>query len=54
MFYEADIMFKRELISMLKDSIVDEYMGFPMGKEMWDTLKAKLEVSDADNELYVM
>jgi hypothetical protein len=36
------------------DTIVDAYVPLQIDKEMWDALKAKYGVSDADSELYVM
>nr|CAE02415.2 OSJNBa0095E20.2 [Oryza sativa Japonica Group] len=39
---------------VLADNIVDVYMHMPSGKDMWDALEAKFEVSDAGSKLYVM
>ncbi|KAK1628183.1 hypothetical protein QYE76_002498 [Lolium multiflorum] len=47
-------MFKAALFSILGDNIVDPYMAFDHGKDVWDALEAKFGVSDAGTELYVM
>lgn len=46
--------FKGALLSVLDDSIVDSYMSFENGKDMWAALEAKFGASDAGSELYVM
>ena len=51
---KLDTLFKGALLSVLEDSIVDSYMSFDNGKDMWAALKAKFGASDADSELYVM
>lgn len=53
-FDEADNLFKWVLICILVDNIVEVYMDMPMGKNMWDALKTKFEVYDADSGLYIM
>jgi hypothetical protein len=53
-FNVADNLFKGALISIPADNIVDVYMDFPTGKEMWDALEAKFWVSNAGSELYIM
>ena len=49
-----DTLFKAALLSVLDDSIVDSYMSFDSGKDMWAALKATFGASGAGNELYVM
>ena len=49
-----DTLFKAALLSVLDDSIVDSYMLFDSGKDMWDALEATFGPSGAGNELYVM
>ncbi|KAK1681303.1 hypothetical protein QYE76_042151 [Lolium multiflorum] len=53
-FEKVDAMFKAALFSILGDNIVDSYMAFDHGKDVWDALEAKFGVSDAGTELYVM
>jgi hypothetical protein len=53
-FQHADMTFKAAILSVLGDSIVDAYVPLRTGKEMWNALEAKYEVSDAGSELYVM
>ena len=53
-FEMLDTLFKSALLSILDDSIVDSYMTFDTGKDMWDMLEAKFGDSDAGSELYVM
>jgi hypothetical protein len=53
-FQDVDTKFKRAIISVLGDSIVDAYVTLQTGKEMWDALGAKYGVFDAGSELYVM
>ena len=53
-FERVDIMFKTALLGIIDDSIVDPYMSFDNGKDMWAALEAKFGVSDAGSELYVM
>jgi hypothetical protein len=42
------------LFSIIADNMVDAYMTFNHGKDVWDALDAKFEVSDGGTELYVM
>src|SRR3954470_21437227 len=53
-FQKLDTTFKAALISILDDNIVDSYLSFRNGKDMWDALERKFGVSDAGSELYVM
>jgi hypothetical protein len=53
-FQHADTTFKAAILNMLGDSIVDAYVSLLTGKEMWDALEAKYEVSNAGSELYIM
>ena len=53
-FEKLDTLFKSALLSILDDSIVDSYMSFDTGIDMWDALEAKFGASDAGSELYVM
>ena len=53
-FEKLDTLFKSALLSILDDFIVDSYMFFDTGKDMWDALEAKFGASDAGSELYVM
>lgn len=53
-FQKLDTTFKAALISILGDNIVDSYLSFSNGKDMWDALERKFGVSDAGSELYVM
>ncbi|KAK1683926.1 hypothetical protein QYE76_044774 [Lolium multiflorum] len=53
-FEKVDAMFKAALFNILGDNIVDPYMAFDHGKDVWDALEAKFGVSDAGTELYVM
>ena len=48
-----DTLFKAALLSVLDDSIVDSYMSFDSGKDMWAALEATFGASGAGNELYV-
>ena len=50
----ADSFFRGAVISALADSIVDTYLTYNTGKEVWDALEAQYGVSDAGSELYVM
>ena len=49
-----DTLFKVALLSVLDDSIVDSYMSFDSGKDMWAALEATFGASGVGNELYVM
>ena len=53
-FQNMDTLFKAALLSVLDDSIVDSYMLFDSGKDMWDVLVATFGPSGASSELYVM
>ena len=53
-FENMDTLFKAALLSVLDDSIVDSYMSFDSGKDMWAALKATFGPFGAGNELYVM
>ena len=53
-FVKLDTLFKGALLSVLDDSIVDSYMSFDNGKDMWAALEAKFGASDVGSELYVM
>ena len=53
-FQNMDTLFKAALLSVLDDSIVDSYMSFDSGKDMWAALKATCGPLGAGNELYVM
>jgi hypothetical protein len=53
-FRKTDTLFKAALLSVLGENIVEAYMSFDNGKDMWDALEAKFGVSDAGSELYVM
>ena len=53
-FENMDTLFKAALLSVLDNSIVDSYMSFDGGKDMWAALEATFGTSGAGNELYVM
>ena len=53
-FQNMDTLFKAALLSVLDDSIVDSYMLFDSGKEMWAALEATFGASGAGNEFYIM
>ena len=53
-FTKIDTLFKGALLSVLDDSIVDSYMLFDNGKDMWAAVEAKFGASDAGGKLYVM
>ena len=53
-FQNMDTLFKAALLSVLDDSIVDSYMSFDSGKDMWVALKAMFVASGTGSELYVM
>jgi hypothetical protein len=42
------------MISALHSTYEDNYLCYPIGKELWDVLDAKFGVSDTSSELYVM
>ena len=41
-------------MSVLDNSILDSYMSFDSGKDMWVALEATFGASGAGNELYIM
>jgi hypothetical protein len=47
-------MFMGALFNILGDNIVDTYMSFDNGKDVWDALDARFGISDAGTELYIM
>jgi hypothetical protein len=51
---KADTLLRGAIIGVLGENIIDSYLSITTGKDMWDTLEAKLGVSDAGSELYVM
>jgi hypothetical protein len=51
---DADVRFRSGLLSVIGDTIVDAYVPLQSGKEMWDALEARYQVSNASSELYVM
>ena len=53
-FENMDALFKAAPLNVLDDSIVDSYMSFDSGKDMWAALEATFGPSRAGNELYVM
>ena len=53
-FQNMDTLFKAALLSVLDDSIVDSYMSFDSGKDMWAALEATFGPSGTGNELYAM
>ena len=53
-FENMDTLVKSTLLSVLDDSIVDSYMSFDSGKDMWSALEATFGASGAGNELYIM
>jgi hypothetical protein len=53
-FQKAEIMFMVSLLNILGENIVDTYVSFNNGKDVWDVLDAKFSVSDADTELYTI
>ena len=46
-----DTLFKAAMLSVLDNSIVDSYMLFDSGKDMWAVLEATFGPSGARNEL---
>ena len=50
-FQNIDTLFKAALLSVLDDSIVDSYMSFDSGKDMWAALEAMFGPSGVGNEL---
>jgi hypothetical protein len=53
-FRAADNLFRGAVISALHPKYEKSYISFPSGKDLWDTLEAKFDVSDARSELYLM
>ena len=53
-YEKIDTIFKAFVLSILDDSILDSYISFDNGKDMWVALEAKFGASDAGSELYVM
>ena len=53
-FEKIDTLFNGALLSVLDDSIVDSYMSFDIGKDMWAALEATFGPSGTSNELYIM
>jgi hypothetical protein len=52
-YEKIDARFKVDLFSILGDNIVDPYMTFDHGKDVWDALEAKFGVSNTSTKLYV-
>ena len=53
-FLAVDNLFRGAVISALHSKYEKNYMSCTSGKELWDALEAKFEVSDAGSELYLM
>ncbi|XP_071678591.1 uncharacterized protein [Lolium perenne] len=53
-FQKTDRLFRAALLSVLGENIIEPYMSFTNGKDMWAALEAKFGVSDAGSELYIM
>jgi len=53
-FLAADNLFRGAVISALDKKYVDNYIICITAKELWDALEAKLGVSNAGSELYLM
>jgi hypothetical protein len=53
-FMAADNLCRGAVISVLVENFVDFYLTATSGKELWDALETKYDVSDAGSELYVM
>ncbi|XP_014660536.1 uncharacterized protein LOC106804281 [Setaria italica] len=53
-YMSADNLFKRVMISVLAENLVNSYMQHPSSKALCDALEANFEVSDAGSELYIM
>jgi hypothetical protein len=53
-FRAADNLFRGAMISALHPKYEKSYISFPSGKDLWDTLETKFDVSDAGSELYLM
>jgi hypothetical protein len=50
----ADNLFRSTVISVLAENLVDFYLTATSGKELWDALETKYDISNAGSELYVM
>jgi hypothetical protein len=50
----ADNLFRSTVISVLAENLVDFYLTATFGKELWDALETKYDISNAGSELYVM
>jgi hypothetical protein len=53
-FMAVDNLFRGVMISVLTENLVDFYRTATSGKELWDALETKYDVSDTGSELYVM
>ena len=53
-FDASDNLLRSCIISVLAENLVDSYIRFSTGKDMWDALEAQYGVSDAGSELYIM
>ncbi|KAK1618488.1 hypothetical protein QYE76_024005 [Lolium multiflorum] len=53
-FQKTDRLFRAARLSVLGENIIEPYMSFTNGKDMWAALETKFEVSDAGSELYIM
>ena len=53
-FLAADNLFRGAVISALHPKYEKNYISCISDKELWDALKAKFRVFDADSELYLM
>jgi len=53
-FDASDNLFRGCLISILAENLVDTYIRFTTGKDMWDTLEAQYGVTVASSELYII
>jgi hypothetical protein len=53
-FQKVNTMFMGALFNIFCDNIFDTYMSFDNGKDAWDALEAKFDVSDTSTELYIM
>jgi hypothetical protein len=53
-YQAADNLFNGTVVSVLGENLVDAYMEFTSGKELWDALKARFGVSDAGSKLYII
>ena len=53
-FQNMYTLFKAALLSVLDNSIMDSYMSFDSGKDMWAVLEATFGPFGAGNESYVM